>query len=158
MTLAVVPITLREANAFVESFHRHNKPVQGARFAIGALYDGQLVGVAIVGRPVQYKLQDGHTAEVLRMCTDGEVRRLPNGHTVPVCSTLYRRCWRAWEAMGGHRLITYTLADEKGSSLKGAGFRVVAEVPAAKGKGWTNRPGREWQPVNGQLKLRWEAA
>jgi len=159
MNLTVFPITLREANAFVESFHRHNKPVQGARFAIGARYDGQLIGVAIVGRPVSRQLQDGLTAEVLRVCTDGTARRLPNGHTVPVCSMLYQRCWRAWQAMGGQRLVTYTLASEPGSSLRGAGWRLVGEVETKpEGKGWTSRPGREWQPVNGQQKFRWEAA
>lgn len=99
------------------------------------------------------------TAEVLRVCTDGKDRRLPNGHTVPVCSTLYARCWRAWQAMGGKRLVTYTLATEPGASLRGAGWRVVGQTePVPEGKGWTTRPGREWQAVNGQLKLRWEAA
>lgn len=160
-SLDVHPLTLREANAFVESFHRHNKPVQGARFAIGARWDGLLIGVAIVGQPVARNLQDGRTAEVLRMCTDGEVRRRADSqgkeHTVPVCSTLYARCWQAWRAMGGTRLITYTLKSEPGSSLAGAGWRVVGEVdPVEEGQGWTTRPGREWQPVNGQLKLRWE--
>ena len=46
------PIALREANEFVRNFHRHNKPTQGGKFAIGAVYDDELVGVAIVGRPV----------------------------------------------------------------------------------------------------------
>lgn len=157
--LTICPMTIAEANAYVAAHHRHNKPVQGARFAIGArLHDGLLVGVAIVGRPVARRLQDGVTAEVLRVCTDGEVRRLPNGHTVPVCSRLYSACWRAWQAMGGQRLVTYTLDTESGSSLRGAGWRVVGQVPAfAEGKGWTTRPGREWQPANGQMKLRWEA-
>lgn len=156
--VSVVPITIQEANEFVSSFHRHNKPVQGARFAIGATFADKLVGVAIVGRPVARRLQDGVTAEVLRVCTDGQDRRLPNGHTVPICSTLYARCWRAWQAMGGARLITYTLATEPGASLRGAGWKVVGQTePFAEGKGWTTRPGREWQPVNGQLKIRWEA-
>src|SRR5690606_14200872 len=108
------------------------------RFAIGARYDGQLIGVAIVGRPVSRQLQDGLTAEVLRVCTDGAERRLPNGHTVPVCSMLYQRCWRAWQAMGGQRLVTYTLASEPGSSLRGAGWKLVGEVETKpEGKGWT---------------------
>ena len=63
---------------------------------------------------------------------------------------------RAWRAMGGRKLITYTLQSESGESLRGAGFRVVAEC---KGGGW-NRPNigrsREWQPIYGQQKLRWE--
>jgi hypothetical protein len=161
VSLLAVPLKLKEANAFVDNFHRHNKPVQGARFAIGAEWDGLLVGVAIVGRPVQYKLDGNRTAEVLRVCTDGVDRttkdRHGEEHTLAVCSFLYQRCWQAWRAMGGTRLITYTLESEPGSSLKGAGWRVVAEVPPSSGRGWTNRPGREWQPVHGQLKFRWEA-
>lgn len=158
--LSAVPVTIREANAFVANYHRHNKPVQGARWAIGARWDGQLVGVAIVGRPVQWKLDPERTAEVLRVCTDGADRsttdRRGANHTVGICSFLYQRCWAAWRAMGGERLITYTLKSEPGSSLAGAGWRVVAEVPVNHGAGWRTRPGREWQPVHGQLKLRWE--
>jgi len=158
-TVVIVPITLREANEFITNFHRHNKSVRGGRYSVGATYDGSLVGVAIVGRPVARLLQDGLTAEVLRCCTDGRERRLPNGHTVPVCSRLYAASWAAWRAMSGTRLITYTLATEPGSSLKAVGWTVVGEVkPVAEGKGWTTRPGREWQPVNGQRKLRWGVA
>jgi hypothetical protein len=50
--MKIVPITLREANTFVENFHRHNKPVQGGKFAIGAANEDGLFGVAIVGRPI----------------------------------------------------------------------------------------------------------
>jgi len=55
MKLQILPITLKEANEFVTNFHRHNKKVQGARFCLGASYEDQLVGVAIVGRPVARK-------------------------------------------------------------------------------------------------------
>lgn len=33
--LELVPITLKEANAFVERYHRHHKPVVGHKFSIG---------------------------------------------------------------------------------------------------------------------------
>ena len=33
--LELVPITLREANAFVLQHHRHHKPVRGCRFVVG---------------------------------------------------------------------------------------------------------------------------
>lgn len=59
--------------------------------------------------------------------------------------------------MGGTRLITYTLQSEGGASLRGAGFKVVAELPPGKPEAWQSRPGREWQPVVGQAKFRWEA-
>lgn len=33
--LEVCPMTLKEANAFVERYHRHHKPVVGHKFSIG---------------------------------------------------------------------------------------------------------------------------
>jgi len=148
--MKIIPMTLSEANEFVTNFHRHNKPVQGAKFAIGASHDNRLVGVAIVGRPVSRHLDDGVTAEVTRCCVVSEA---PKG----ACSFLYSRSWRVWSAMGGERLVTYTLQSESGASLRGAGWKIVAQSSgAADGKGWTNRPGREWQTVVGQAKFRWE--
>jgi hypothetical protein len=145
--LQVTPVTLREANEFVLNFHRHNKPTQGGKFAIGAVNDGDLVGVAIVGRPVSATLQDSLTAEVTRVCViDGAPKNS--------CSFLYGRCWRIWQQMGGERMVTYTLQSESGSSLRGAGWHIKGEV---KPGNWDrkNRP-REWQPIYGQLKFRWE--
>jgi hypothetical protein len=145
------PCELAEANAFVASFHRHNKPTVGHRFSIGAEVAGELVGVCIVGRPVARLLQDGRTAEVLRCCVrDGS----PKG----TCSFLYAAAWRAWRAMGGRRLITYTLQTEGGASMRGAGWRLVAERAPNDPKRWQSRPGREWQPVVGQAKFLWEAS
>jgi hypothetical protein len=148
--MKVVPISLSEANSFVLNFHRHNKPVQGAKFAIGVSDTDRLIGVAIVGRPVSRHLDDGVTAEVTRCCV---LPDSPKGS----CSFLYSRAWRVWSAMGGQKLVTYTLQSESGASLRGSGWRVVAQTQgAAEGKGWTTRPGREWQPVVGQAKFRWE--
>lgn len=45
--MKVVPMSLSEANEFVANFHRHNKPVQGAKFAIGASYGKSLIGKEI---------------------------------------------------------------------------------------------------------------
>lgn len=151
MTLVAVPVDLREANSFIESYHRHNRPVQGAKFALGVSDGQRLVGVATVGRPVARRLDDGYTAEVTRVCVLPDA---PKGS----CSFLYARAWRAWEAMGGRRIVTYTLTSESGASLRGAGWEVKGTWEGAKeGKGWTTRPGRDWQPVVGQAKLRWEA-
>jgi hypothetical protein len=148
--MKVIPISISEANKFVANFHRHNKPVQGAKFAIGASDGDKLIGVAIVGRPVSRHLDDGETAEVTRCCVLDDA---PKG----ACSFLYSRCWRVWAAMGGSRLITYTLQSESGASLRGAGWKIVGQTPGfSEGKGWTTRPGREWQPVVGQSKFRWE--
>ena len=106
-----------------------------------------MVGVAIVGRPIARLLDDGYTAEVTRCCVLDDA---PKGS----CSFLYGRCWRIWQQMGGTRMVTYTLQTESGSSLKGAGWKIVGKT---EGGGW-DREGREreWQPIYGQLKFRWE--
>lgn len=152
MSLTPIPVLLREANEFVLNFHRHSRPVRGCRFCIGTSNGQRLVGVAIVGRPIARLMQDGFTAEVLRCCV---VDAAPKG----TCSFLYGRCWRIWQQMGGQRLITYTLESESGASLRGAGWRIMGrKQPTPEGHGWTNRPGRSWQPIQGQQRLRWEAA
>lgn len=52
MRLRVVPVELRDANAFIETHHRHHRRVQGHRFSVGVVdEDGNLHGVAVVGRP-----------------------------------------------------------------------------------------------------------
>jgi len=148
-----MPMSLREANDFVEAFHRHNGRTSrdGGKFAIGATDGEQLVGVAIVGRPVARLLADAYTVEVLRCCVnDGAPKNMP--------SFLYGRCWRIWQAMGGKRIVTYTLQSESGSSLRGAGWKVAGESkPSA--SGW-DREGRSrrWQSIYGQQKFRWEAS
>jgi hypothetical protein len=53
-------------------------------------------------------------------------------------------------------MVTYTLQSESGASLRGAGWKVVAQTKESDGTGWMNRPGREWQSVVGQAKFRWE--
>lgn len=146
------PITLREANDFVENFHRHNGRTSrdGGKFAIGVDDNGLLVAVAIVGNPLSATFMDGFTAEVLRVCCNENKN---------AASMLYSACWRAWRAMGGRKLITYTLKYEQGGSLKAAGWHTVGETKPV-GKGWNKNDHlnhrREWQPVMGQAKFRWE--
>src|SRR5260370_42418406 len=123
------PLKLDEANEFVRSFHRHNKPVTGCRFCIGLEHDQELVGVAIVGRPRSRSNDILGVAEVLRVCVRDNS---PKG----ACSKLYAACWRAWRAMGGDRLVTYTLISESGASLRGAGWKVIGETKAG---GWHRR-------------------
>ena len=51
--LDLVPVTLREANAFVEQHHRHHGKVVGHKFSIAAAdtETGEIVGVAIRWEP-----------------------------------------------------------------------------------------------------------
>jgi hypothetical protein len=144
--LELVPITLEEANAFVHAHHRHLKPVRGCACVVGVAKDDEIVGVAIVGRPKARLAQDGWTAEINRVATDG---------TRDACSMLYGACWRAARALGYRKLITYTLPLEGGASLRAAGFRVVAET---RGGSWSRsaRPRVDLHPT--QAKLRWERA
>jgi hypothetical protein len=137
-------MTLGEARAFVDARHRHHQAPVGGLFAIGAMRASEIVGVAIIGRPVARELADDFTAEVTRLCTDG---------TRNACSLLYGAAWRACRAMGYRKLVTYTLASEPGESLRGAGWRVVAEV---RGRSWScsSRPRVDKHPL--QAKLRWE--
>ena len=112
--LKIVPIELREANEFIEKYHRHHKSVVGHKFSIGAAtWTGLLVGVVIVGRPVARGACDGRTLEVTRLCTDG---------TRNACSFLYAAAARAAKALGYSWIQTYILESESGTSLLAAGW------------------------------------
>lgn len=150
------PITLRCANNFVAKHHRHNGRTSrnGGKWACAVNFDSELVAVAIVGNPLSATLMDGYTAEVLRVCTDTE--KAPKG----TCSMLYSACWRAWRAMGGMRMITYTLQSESGASLRGANWQIVGETKPVP-EGWRKNDHcngtRTYSPVMGEVKYRWES-
>ena len=145
--IELAPITLREARAFVTAHHRHHRAPQGGLFAIACALteSAAVVGVVIVGRPVSRHLDDATTAEITRLAAI-------EGHR-NACSMLYGAAWRAARAIGYRRLVTYTLAEEGGASLRAAGWRVVAESP---GGSWSRdrRPRVDTHPM--QSKLRWE--
>lgn len=143
--MEAVPIHLGEANDFIAKYHRHSLPTVGGKFAVGAAVDNKLVCVAVAGRPVARKLDDGITLEVLRVCTDG---------TANACSFLYARVKRIGVLMGYQRIITYTLQEEAGASLKAVGARIVGEV---RPKEWSvpSRK-RKSQDVYEKAKWKWE--
>lgn len=149
MSLHLVPIRFRDAAAFVAMWHRHNTPPIGCKFCTGvADEDGVLRGVAIVGRPVARHFDNGQTLEVTRTATDGT----PNAN-----SMLYGAACRVTFALGYTRLITYTQGDESGSSLRAAGWRVIAQRPARPGWDVPSRP----RTPNGSENIPrtlWEAA
>lgn len=119
MTLDLQPITYKEACRFIEKHHRHHLPPQGWKYGI-AVNDGEnVVGVVTVGRPVARNLDNGYTLEVTRCCTDG---------TYNVASMLYSAAWRAAKALGYKRMITYTLSEERGSSVKAAGWKLLYQT------------------------------
>ena len=142
--LGLVPISIRDAKVYVNAHHRHHPAPTGGLFAVAVAVGENIVGVAIVGRPVARHLQDGYTAEVTRVCTDG---------TKNACSMLYSAAWRAARALGYRRLGTYTLATETGTSLRASGW---SEVGRSGGGSWDcpSRPRVDRHPL--QEKIRWE--
>lgn len=144
MSLRIVPVTFKQACQFVQDLHRHHKEPRGHKFSFG-VSDGQsVVGVAIVGRPVARMSDDGNTLEVTRVCTDG---------TRNACSKLYGAARRVTFELGYTRLITYTLEEEGGASLRAAGWERIGE---AGGGSWSreNRPRTDAHPL--QPKVRWQ--
>lgn len=152
--MEIRPISLKEANAYVAQFHRHNKPVKGCKYTVSVYDEDTLCGVAIAGRPVARELNDGRTIEITRVCTDG---------TKNACSMLYSACIRIAKAMGYHKVVTYTLQSESGASLKASGFIYCEKV---RGRDW-NTPSRPRESVQMTLfgeerkypiedKVRWE--
>lgn len=141
MRLSHVRIDLSEANAFVTEHHRHHRPVIGHLFSLGAASGDKIVGVAIVGRPVSRFRDDGETAEVTRLCTDG---------TKNACSFLYGAAARAAFALGFKRIGTYILEGEPGTSLTGCGWRLVGSTP---GRSWSvpSRPRVDKHPLQKRM-------
>ena len=146
MSLRIVPIELSEANALVKRWHRHHKEAQGHRYSIG-VYDTkkqELVGAAIVGRPVARLVNWRTTVEVVRLVSDG---------TKNACSILYAASARVAKELGYEKIQTYILDTEAGTSLPASGW-VCENKSAGGGHGWHSRSGRrDDQPEN--TKQRW---
>lgn len=132
MALRAVPLTLADANLVVEAIHRHHKKSLNHRFSLGAVdAEGVIRGVAICGRPVARMVDHRMVLEVARVATDG---------TRNCCSFLLGAAARAARAMGYASIQTYTLPQEGGASLRGAGWE---QRYTTKPRGsWTHSDGR----------------
>lgn len=139
--IKAIPLELKDAQNYINAYHRHHQASHRDKFRIGAEINGQLVGVIQVGRPVSRVLDDGNTLEVLRLCTNGEK---------DVCSFLYSRSSRIAKEMGYKKIITYILENELGTSLKASGWH--KEADGVGGKDW-NVPNRPRTVVEQQLSL-----
>ncbi len=152
--LAAIPCSLRKANDFVATFHRHSQRTarNGGKFAVAAMMSGQVVAVAIVGNPLSATYMDGFTAEVLRSCSSPSAPKNCN-------SFLYGICRRIWFEMGGKKIITYTLQSENGVSLKASGWSKAAEVKGHAVETWgkSDHLTRSQQAIFSLPKFRWEA-
>ena len=69
--MVAVPIELKDAQSYINKYHRHHQAAHRDKFRIAAMQDDEIVGVVQVGRPVSRVLDDGKTLEVLRLCTNG---------------------------------------------------------------------------------------
>lgn len=114
------------------------------------------MGVGMAGNPKARKLQqaDPYLIEIIRVTTPD--RAVPN-----VCSMIYGALCRAAKNLGWRRVITYTLQEEDGASLRAAGFEIVAELPASRGWGRPCRPRYEHDLFGNRItpdgpKHRWE--
>ena len=147
--LRPLPVTQKDARDFIAAHHRHHQPPAGSVFQVAMARDGEIVGVAMVGRPVARAFDDGVTLEVNRLCTlDSDLSR-------HAASALYARCWRVARELGYQRLITYTLADETGVSLVSAGWRIVHQVT---GRSWDTPSRRRTDKHPTTDKTLWQAA
>lgn len=147
MSFVIAPCSLAAASAFVAQYHRHHRPARGHKMSL-ALHegDGWLHGVAVLGRPLSYRLDNGQTWEVTRLCTDG---------TRNACSALYAAAARAARAAGMTRLVTYTFEEEGGASLRAAGWVITNRRAPRKGWDCPSRRRRD-HGVDGVARLRWE--
>ena len=144
--MKLTPVTFRVACDFVNNIHRHHSSPRGHKFSIGLVDDDEnLIGVAMVGRPVARGLDDGYTAEVIRLATDG---------TKNSCSMLYGAAWRAARGMGYTKIVTYILKSEPGVTLRAAGWKYSGDV---KGRTWScpSRPRVDKSEVQTEDKERW---
>lgn len=142
--MLIIPMTLKDANAYVTERHRHHKPSVGHKFSIGLCIGEKIIGVAICGRPVSRGSDDGLTLEVSRLCTDG---------TANACSKLYGACARIAKEMGYKKIQTYVLESEPGTSLKASGWTMEAITAGGQWKYTNGKPRRTDQPT--EKKQRW---
>jgi len=143
--LHIAPITLKEANAFVATYHRHHGPTVGHKFSIACVDDkGTVRGVVIAGRPVSRYFDNGSIPEVSRLCTDGAKN---------ACSMLYAAAWRTAKAMGYTKMITYILESESGVSLKAAGWKCAG---MAGGLQWSGSRCPAVPKYPAEMKIRYE--
>ena len=148
--LHLVAVTCAEAKAFVREHHRHNRPPVSWRWGHGIANGQELVGVAMVGRPVARAIDHQTAVEVNRLC----VKEMdPPELKWNACSQLYGAAAREAKRRGFQKILTYTLETEAGTALRAVGWKPVAKT---KGGSWNTpaRPRATKAPTC--RKVRWE--
>lgn len=119
MILVLRPWTVKAAIPFVREVHRRLPRVQGAMVAIRVCLVtaedgvGPTVGVALIGAPAR-ALADRDVLAVSRVAVIEGYRN--------ACSMLYGASSRTARGMGAAGLVTYTHADEHGTSLRASAW------------------------------------
>jgi len=133
-------VSIKVAIAFVRKHHRHRPNLAGGIVALGAFVDGQLVGVAVLGRPA--RMDATNTVTITRVATNGY-------HNA--CSALYAKAKRLAEALGFEKVKTFTELDEDGASLRAVKAK---DDGLTKGGHWS-RSGRPRTTDDTRKRRRW---
>lgn len=149
--LRVWPCSVKAAKKWIATTHRHLKKVNGGLFAV-SLVDGTGVmhAVALAGNGPRVWQGTGRLIITRVAVEEG----LPDkdDHANCACSMLYGAMCRAGKALGFVEAWTYTLPEEPGISLRGAGF---IDMGLTKG-GEHTRPSRHRAPAERpEPKRRW---
>ena len=151
--LEIRPVSFAVAAGFVRRHHAHNAAPVAWRYG-AAIANGptRLLGVVMVGNPVARGLMGRGMVEVNRLCIRRDVPRVLAWNA---CSQLYGWAAREAETRGFSRIVTYTRADEDGTSLTASGWARDARV---RGRSWSS-PARarrdQGVPID---KCRWSRA
>lgn len=139
-------LPLREACGFIARHHRHHVPPQGGIVALGLWEDEKLVGIGILGRPLARAAQMNGDAELIRLCVLPDVAH--------AASALQARMKRVAQSLGFRRMLTYTLADEAGTSMRAAGMQ--RDIDLTRGGEWTTPTRKRLAAIHPTArKIRW---
>ena len=128
--LRIEQVSAARARRFIADHHAHCAAPVAWRFHVAVFNGRTMIGVAVVGNPVARALSGRDILEVNRLC----VRRdTPSALRWNAASMLYGWCAREAERRGWQKVITYTRADEPGTSLIAAGWIREGRV---RGRGW----------------------
>lgn len=149
------PWTVKSALPFVRDVHRHLPAVQGAMWAVSARVRGVgVVGCALVGHAARVWSDEEGVLCVIRVAVREDPNDPERGGYKNACSMLYGACSKMARSSGAEDLVTYTLPDEDGTSLRAAGWIDGGLTDG----GEHSRPSRRRKPaVDARPKRRWFA-
>jgi hypothetical protein len=147
--LHLVDVDFRTCRSFVDRHHRHHRPPVGWRWGHGVANGLDLVGVAMVGRPVSHAFDPDSFVEVTRLCIDDD---FAPAITRDAASMLLGAAAREARRRGYGHILTYTQVSELGTSLKAAGW---TPEHVTRGGSWhrLSRPRKDQAPTC--RKVRW---